>query len=172
MKNKFSLRKLKEKDAILMIEWMHDENVVKDLKTNFKNKTINDCKNFIINSLIDEENLHYAIVNEQDEYLGTVSLKNINYNELSAEFAITIRKSAMGTGCSTYAINEIMNKAFKEFGLKNIYWYVDRNNIRALKFYDKNNYKRIDYNSILNICSNAKKDYDEKYIWYLEKNKF
>jgi diamine N-acetyltransferase len=168
MNNKFKLRKLKEKDAMLMYEWMHDDSVVENLKADFKSKTIVDCKNFIRESLEDKENVHYAIVNELDEYLGTVSLKDINYADLSAEFAITIRKSAMGTGCSAYAIKEIIEKAFNEFNLINVYWYVDKKNIRAIKFYDKNNYKRIDFNDIINICNNAKNNYDENYIWYIK----
>ena len=35
MINKFELRTLKEKDALLMYEWMHDQNVVENLKTDF-----------------------------------------------------------------------------------------------------------------------------------------
>lgn len=38
------------------------------------------------------KNLHLAIVDENDEYMGTVSLKNIE--EDKAEFAITVRKNA------------------------------------------------------------------------------
>lgn len=168
MDNKFTLRKLEEKDALLMYEWMHDENVVENLKTDFKNKTIEDCQNFIRESLKDERNIHYAVVNEQDEYLGTVSLKNVNNADSSAEFAITIRRIAMGTGCSTYAIKKIIKKGFEELNLRYIYWYVDKKNERAVKFYDKNNYKRIDFENIVNICHDAQNNYNENYIWYME----
>lgn len=167
MENKFTLRKLKEEDALLMYEWMHDDNVVENLKTDFKSKTIEDCKKFITKSINDEKNINYAIVNENDEYLGTVSLKDVDRLSLNAEFAITIRKKAMGTGCSTYAIKEIIRRGFEELNLKHIYWYVDKKNIRAIKFYDKNGYKRIDFNEIINICHNAKNNYDENYIWYI-----
>ena len=170
MDKKFMLRKLKEKDAILMYEWMHDEDVVKDLKADFKNKTIEDCKKFIIESEKDEKNIHYAIVNEEDEYQGTVSLKDVNNDKSSAEFAITIRKSAMGTGCSRYAMKEIIHKGFEEFNLKYIYWYVDKKNERAIRFYDKNNYKRINFEDIVKICNNITDDYNENYIWYMEIN--
>lgn len=170
MENKFMLRKLEEKDAILMLEWMHDKNVVENLKADFANKTIEDCKMFINNSLKEKENIHYAIVNDQDEYLGTVSLKNINNSDFSAEFAITIRRSAMGTGCSAFAIREIIKKGFEELNLKYIYWYVDKINERAIRFYDKNNYKRINYENIVDICCNAKNNYNESYIWYIETN--
>lgn len=169
MDRKFVLRKLEEKDAVLMLEWMHDDDVIKDLKTDFKNKTIEDCKKFITKSEKDEKNIHYAIANEQDEYQGTVSLKNVNSENSSAEFAITVRKSAMGTGCSRYAMKEIINKGFEEFDLKYIYWYVDKKNERAIRFYDKNNYKRINFEDIVNICNIITDDYNENYIWYMEK---
>jgi len=168
MDKKFMLRTLKEKDALLMYEWMHDKDVVENLKTDFQTKTIENCQSFIRNSLKDDKNIHYAIINEQDEYLGTVSLKNINNTNSCAEFAITIRKSAMGTGCSTYAIKEIIRKGFEELNLKYIYWYVDTKNKRAIKFYDKNNYKRVKFDNIVNICNNIKNADNENYIWYIE----
>ena len=42
------LRNLEEKDASLMLEWMHDENVLVGLqREKFINKTLDDCINFI-----------------------------------------------------------------------------------------------------------------------------
>ena len=72
------LRKLKLKDAPLMLEWMHDADVVRDLRNDFASKTIGDCRDFIKNSSNDKMNVHYAIVSNEDEYMGTVSLKNID----------------------------------------------------------------------------------------------
>ena len=42
------LRDLELKDAPLMLEWMHDENVVGKLKGNFKEKTLIDAEQFIL----------------------------------------------------------------------------------------------------------------------------
>ena len=82
------LRKLELKDAPLMLEWMHDETVVKDMQADFSSKTLEDCNHFILSSKDTRKNLHLAIVDENDEYMGTVSLKNIE--EDKAEFAITV----------------------------------------------------------------------------------
>ena len=41
------LRMLKTEDAFLMLEWMHDDFVVRDMKTNFASKTLQDCIPFI-----------------------------------------------------------------------------------------------------------------------------
>ena len=96
------LRELELKDAPLMLEWMHDESVVGKLKGNFLEKTLADAESFILASANKEENIHLAIVSDEDEYMGTVSLKNVENG--SAEFAITVRKSAMGRGYSWYGM--------------------------------------------------------------------
>ena len=98
------LRELKQEDAPLMLAWMHDESVVSNLRGNFAAKTIDDCIEFITHS-ITEENIHLAIASDTDEYMGTVSLKNIENG--SAEFAITVRAEAMGHGYSWFGMEEI-----------------------------------------------------------------
>lgn len=133
------LRKLK--DAPQMLEWMHDEDVVKDMQADFSSKTIEDCNHFILSSKDTRKNLHLAIVDETDEYMGTVSLKNIGENK--AEFAITVRKNAMGKGYSHFGMKRIIEIGLEDMNLSSIYWYVDKNNQRAINFYDKNGYQRI-----------------------------
>ena len=132
------LRKLKLKDAPLMLEWMHDDAVTENLNTDFASKSMKDCENFISHSEEDKTNIHLAIVDDEDEYMGTVSLKNIE-NE-TAEFAITIRSKAMGCGYSWYAMETVLNKALGDFGLKRVYWCVSLENKRAISFYDKHSY--------------------------------
>lgn len=135
------LRKLELKDAPLMLEWMHDETVVKDMQADFSSKTLEDCNHFILSSKDTHKNLHLAIVDENDEYMGTVSLKNIE--EDKAEFAIAVRKYAMRKGYSRFGMREIIRIGLEDMSLSSIYWYVDKNNQRAIKFYDKNGYQRI-----------------------------
>ena len=72
------LRKLEKKDALYMLEWMHDENVVQWMQTDFASKTLEDCERFIESSAQDASNLNLAIVDDHDEYMGTVSLKHID----------------------------------------------------------------------------------------------
>ncbi len=159
------LRRLEIKDVPFMLEWMHDQDVCKYMNTNFATKTEIDCKKFIEDSWIDQKNLHLAIANINDEYLGTVSLKNIDYEKKIAEFAITIRKCAMGKNISTRAMHDILMKGVNKLKLGKIYWCVDRKNIRAVKFYDKNAYKRV-----LDVPTKIEQTYSEKelkkMIWY------
>lgn len=134
------LRELKHKDAPLMLEWMHDEGVVGKLRGNFASKTIEDCYKFI-SSAVSNENIHLAIASDTDEYMGTVSLKNIK--DGSAEFAIAVRNEAMRRGYAWFGMDAIIKKAFNEFGLESIYWCVSRDNERAVRFYDKHNFHEI-----------------------------
>ncbi len=134
------LRSLKTDDAPFMLEWMHDDSVVHDMKTNFSVKTLEDCHSFIKAAQNTTESLHMAIIDDNDTYMGTVSLKHVTGT--SAEFGITVRKCAMGKGFSKYAMHKIIEKGFKQLGLKRIYWCVSPDNKRAVNFYDKNGYNR------------------------------
>lgn len=135
------LRKLELKDAPLMLAWMHDSGVTQNLLSDFKSKTIRDAEDFIRLSWKDNNNLHFAIASDEDEYMGTVSLKHIEKG--SAEFAITVRTEAMGLGYSWFGMESILDKSFSEYGLESVYWCVSKDNIRALKFYDKHNFQEV-----------------------------
>lgn len=132
------LRKLELKDAPHMLAWMHDESVTKDLRANFASKTLADAEDFIKASLEGGADLHLAVASDEDEYMGTVSLKHIE--EGSAEFAITVRSEAMGRGYAWFGMEEIIKRAFDGLGLESVYWCVSRDNNRAVRFYDKHNF--------------------------------
>ena len=118
---------------------MHDVSVVKNLRTDFSSKSIDDCISFIEKSQNDSENLNLAIASDEDEYMGTVSLKHIKNR--SAEFGIAIRSCAMGKGYAKYAMEKIFDIGFNNKGLEKIYWCVDPMNKRAIRFYEKNGYQ-------------------------------
>ncbi len=161
-----NVRYLDIKDAELMLEWMHDLDVVSDLYTDFMSLTLEDCKKFIKESKKNQENLHLAIVDQNDTYMGTVSLKHIDEDGKTAEFAITIRSCAMGKGFSKFGMTQILQIGIEKIGLKKIYWCVSKNNIRAIRFYDKNMYNRT-----LNVPNKILNNYDleerPNLIWYV-----
>lgn len=152
-----------------MLEWMHDKSVVEKLRTDFMSKTIEDCEGFIVSSQDDKGNLHLAIVDENDCYMGTVSLKNIR--EKSAEFGITVRTAAMGKGYSKAAMEQMLRKGFEELGLEQIYWCVSPENKRAVRFYDKNGYETVEAEQLEEI-----EDYTQEqikaYQWYAAFKRF
>lgn len=156
------LRPLKQSDAEQMLEWMNDKSVVEKLQGNFMEKTLEDCRKFIENSR-NEHNIHLAIADDKDNYMGTVSLKHIT--PFSAEFAIAIRKEAMGKGFSKWAMKEILNKALLDYKVEYVYWCVAEDNERAIKFYDKNGYKRVEPADI-EITGEYTRQQIDAYIWY------
>lgn len=94
-----TLRKLQLKDVPLMLEWMHDEEAKHIFQNNFAE--IDVCSKKVVENSFREDQQHFAIVDDQDdEYLGTISLKNIDLKNKNAEYAISTRKKARGTGAN------------------------------------------------------------------------
>lgn len=131
------LRKLEYKDIADILSWMHDDTINCFFANDFKNFTKENIKKFIDNSHNDPLNLHYACVDANDQYLGTVSLKNINQKNKNAEYAISFCKSSQGTGSAKFATQEILKIAFKDLGLERVYLNVLTENVRANCFYQK-----------------------------------
>lgn len=135
----YRLRKLELSDAPLMLEWMHDKNVNSVFETPFSSFTIEKVNDFILSSF-SEDYVHFACVDCNDEYLGTVSLKHIDRKNKSAEYAISFRSKAHGQGASAFATREILNYAFDKMGLERVFLcYLDINK-RAEKFYKKSGF--------------------------------
>ena len=111
-----------------------------------------------------EKNIHLAVADDNDEYMGTVSLKHVDKTLGFAEFAITLRAVAMGKGFSKFGMAEILKHGIETLGLKNVYWCVSAVNARAVRFYDKCGYSRTD-----EVPSQIKDLYSgfEGLIWYV-----
>lgn len=158
------VRKLRLSDAPLMLEWMHDDSVVHDLKKDFAGKTEEDCISFIVEALDETESIHLAITDDRDEYLGTVSLKHIFRN--TAEFGIVLRACAIGRGYASFGMEKVIEYGCKSRGIDMIYWCVSPENKRALRFYDKNGFQRCNAPEQASGYTDEEK---RKYIWYRTK---
>lgn len=156
------LRKLEYKDIPYMLEWMHDPEMTRYLKYDFSTATEETQKEFIDNSF-NEKTITFAIVDEiEDEYLGSISLKNINYDDKNAEYAICIRKGSTGKNIAYEASNKILKYAFNELNLNRVYLDVVSNNVRAVKFYEKFGFKyEGEFKEAINIKGNL-----EDLKWY------
>lgn len=157
------LRELRIEDAPLMLEWMHDEDVVRFLYTDFSKKNMDDCYSFIKNSKINKESINLAISDDNDEYMGTVSLKHIDTIKRSAEFAITVRTCAMGKGYAREAMELMLKTGFEKYNLEFLFWCVSPDNKRAVRFYEKNGYSRIEMPEYVIGYDDA---VDKMFIWY------
>ena len=131
------LRELQEKDAPYMLEWMTDPSISCFFRFDAESMTIEKCRIFIDSANSSKNCKHFAIANEEDVYLGTISLKEINYKDWSAEYAISTRSCAHGTGAAMQATKEILRIAFEELGLQRVYLNVLADNVRANAFYKK-----------------------------------
>ena len=140
VKNDMRLRKLKEEDAEGMMEWMHDPDIQQYFRFPAQDKTYEDVLDFIHKAEttpIDGRDMHFAVADENDEYLGTISLKNIDMSARKAEYAICLRKCAQGKGIAFWATNQILKMAFEKYHFQRIYLNVLSDNKRAIRFYEK-----------------------------------
>lgn len=131
------LRELRDCDAEGMLEWMTDPNITCFFRFDATSMTLEKCKNFIQAANKEINCRHYAIADQEDIYLGTISLKEINVKDGSAEYAISTRSCAHGTGAAMQATKEMIRIAFEDLGLNRVYLNVLTDNLRANAFYKK-----------------------------------
>lgn len=131
------IRELKNKDAVYMTEWMQNKEINKYFQFNLADISIVNSTKFIENVYNNKNALHLAVVNDNDDYVGTISLKNIDFKNQKAEYAIALREVAMGEGYARFATDAILYIAFYILELNRIYLCVLDENIRANKFYEK-----------------------------------
>ncbi len=141
--NRIKLRKLQSKDAPLMFEWMQDSEITSNFQIDFTNASLKKASDFIAKDLAsdDKKTKHYAIIDKNDEYLGTISLKNIDYKNKNTEYAIVLRKKAIGTNVAFDATKALFDIVFKNLSLQKLYLNVLSNNKRAINFYKKMGFK-------------------------------
>lgn len=131
------LRNLCNKDVGFMLEWMRDKDISQYFRFDTDKVTEESIADFIRSANESEHDRHYAIVNDDDEYLGTISLKNIDTNNKNAEYAIALRSCAIGSGAAAWATQSIIKEAFTTLGLHKVYLNVLAYNTRAIRFYEK-----------------------------------
>lgn len=134
------LRRLEKKDADGMLEWMHDPEIQENFRFDASKKSKEDVLEFINNSRIEMiagKDIHYAIADDLDEYLGTISLKDVDAEARNAEYAISLRKKAQGRGIAAEATEELLRLAFDEYGLERVYLNVLAENKKAIHLYEK-----------------------------------
>lgn len=140
---KYRLRSLEQKDRQGMLEWMLDPQINYLYTDKIKNATEESVAEFIADaqeSMRIRKSCHYAVVDKKDEYLGTISLKNIEIVK-GAEYAVSMRKSAQGKGIASWATQEILRIAFDVMELNRVYLNVLSDNEHANQFYVKNGFR-------------------------------
>lgn len=139
------LREIKEEDAILMLEWMHDKSIQKAFRKDMSRLTYEDAVGFckeatIPHEIYGGEDIHWAIADDNDEYLGTISLKNLDVLNKTAEYAICLRRKAHGKGIAQIATQKVLREAFYTYGLNRVYLNVLESNVKAISLYQRSGF--------------------------------
>ena len=136
MEQSYSLRPLMEKDAPRMVAMMQDAGTTQYLQIGGPDYTLETALGFICIAADESQNLHRAVVDAQDVYQGSVSLKHIDLQKREAEYAISMHPDAQGKGAAKAASAGILELA-RQLGLKRVYLNVLAENERANRFYQK-----------------------------------
>ena len=130
------LRRLEEKDIPGMLEWMHDPEINRWFRFDAASMTEERVRQFIAGSFT-ETNRHYAIADDGDQYLGTISLEDIDRENAHALYAVSLRSEAQGHDIALTATKLLLEIAFRELELERVYLNVLSDNKRAKYFYEK-----------------------------------
>lgn len=131
------LRKLEPRDAEGMLNWMSDPSISQYFRFSKDSATLESVNNYINQAQSSEKDMHLAIADDDDNYVGTISLKSIDPIARNAEYAISTCAQVHGTGIALEATKEILRIAFKELNLHRVYLNVLADNGRANHFYKK-----------------------------------
>lgn len=150
------IRPLEIKDALFSWEWRNDSDVWEFTgKRPNKYITLEIESEWIENVLKDYASKRFAIL-VNDEYVGNIQLTNIIENN-TAEYHIFIgNKKYWSKGIATLATNQLIRYAKNILNLKEIYLFVNTNNVSAIKLYEKCNFKKLndDMKMSLNLLEN------------------
>lgn len=133
----YKLRPLQPADADRMVEMMHDGQTIRYLQIGGSTYTKDTALRFIGQTGDESKHLHRAVVDAENVYQGTISLKNIDPQKGDAEYAISMHPAAQGKGAAAAATELILALAFRDLGLKTVYLNVLEENRRANRFYQK-----------------------------------
>lgn len=136
------LRDLRVDDTEGMLEWMKDPNINRYFQFDPEKVTPESVRDFILNAQSSPDHCHKAIADDQDIYMGTVSLKHINRRDKNAEYAVSLRACAAGKGAGSFATRAILHIAFNELELHKVYLNVLMDNSRAISLYEKTGFRK------------------------------
>lgn len=135
---KVSIRDLKVEDAAIAWQWRNDPDIWKYTDRGERPKiTVETERDWITEVIQREKEKRFAIcVGEAQKYVGNVQLTDINNEE--AEFHIFIgEKEFWGKGIATKATNLLLNYAISKLKFKKINLKVSKENIAAIKVYER-----------------------------------
>lgn len=138
------LRDLSPADAPATLAWLTDPAVTCGLAGQYSGMDLQDAEAFIAKAIRDPNEVHKVIVTDEDTYAGMVSLRHINMPEASAELTVVMRSEFFGKGYAWFGVVSILKYAFEQLSLHSVYWRVNQENRRAIRFFEKHGFNRPD----------------------------
>lgn len=117
------LRKLCEKDADGMLSWMYNPQVQKGFRKDMSTNTQETVRSFIANACYEKKQggaIHFAVIDDSDEYMGTMTLKEIDVANNNAEVAYVICPENQGRGLGETGLKLLCQKAFEEYDFERL----------------------------------------------------
>lgn len=137
------LRTLKLVDAPLLIKHTEDEEIryMTGTKARF---SVGQIERHIERIQQDDTRFDFAIcLNETDQFVGELSVFDIDLDNQSAGFRIAMNAMQLtGKGYGTEAIELVLDFVFEELKLNRLQLEVYSHNERGLRAYEKNGFKR------------------------------
>lgn len=145
------LRQIEEGDLEYLRDWRNDEENTRYLRK-IPYITVEDQKKWFHNYLLNEDDMTFAII-ENDIIKGIVgSLSLYNFCEENVEFGKLLigNKLAHGKGIGVKVLNMLLRFIFDELDIINVYLFVFNNNIAAKKIYEKVGFEVINMSECIN----------------------
>ncbi|HBH45829.1 MAG TPA: hypothetical protein DDX47_00465 [Candidatus Jacksonbacteria bacterium] len=122
--------------------WMNDKEICRLFNRVYKPLSAVQQKKWYANLIKDSTQLIKAI-EVNGTYVGNVGLKNIDYLNNKAEFYILIgAKNYWSKGIGTISTKKFLIYIKNKLPLHKIYLHVNQSNLRAIKLYQKTNFKK------------------------------
>ncbi len=133
------LREIEKSDLTVINQWRNDTDLISYLGAPFRYINFDTDVNWYNEYLQKRSSsIRCAIVNENNDILGLVSLLNIDYINRSAVLHIMIGdKNSRGKGIGSFAVNSIVDHAFDNLNLRRIELEVLESNSIARHLYRK-----------------------------------
>lgn len=148
-----------------MYRLFQDKNVVDFIYREYAGISRIEVKSVIQNKVENSDEIHKVIMNDENEFVGIVSLTNINKTEETAELLISVSSNFFTKGYAWYGVCEILKYAFNFLNLRGIYWCVSNRNPRALQFFNKHRFNTADEDIPYEIKSRHINENDLR--WYV-----
>lgn len=113
------------------------------------------------------KNKYYFIIKtiDQNEFAGTITLWNINWNKKYAELGYELLPQFQGKGLMSEAVKALLKYAFNEMGIETIEAYTHRENVASKKLLERRGFKlvadKIDSDNLDNIIYGINKTEQE-----------